>query len=201
MSPHLELGRHKYWSEMASKRFIFWVIAIAPPDQYPIPNPRSLRARWSPPRPPLASSSFQQSSNSWSSSLEVDSRLKLLRDLIHSGETIRAQRSGHLANPSPNAVASHREAGASAEERLTGQLVVNAGGGQIEKEFIAPCKKISKMSDNEQMDVLNMFWDGEGVGAMGEASLLAVVAQHSRFTMLAVAIAEDAVGASRVELG
>jgi hypothetical protein len=48
---------------------------------------------------------------------------------------------------------------------------------------------------------LNMLWDGEGVGAIGEASLLAVVAQHPQFTMLAVAIAEDTVGASRIELG
>jgi hypothetical protein len=47
---------------------------------------------------------------------------------------------------------------------------------------------------------LNKLRDGEGVGAMGEVSLLAVVTQHPRFTMLTIVIAEDAAGASRIEL-
>jgi hypothetical protein len=40
---------------------------------------------------------------------------------------------------------------------------------------------------------LKVLRDGEGMGAMGEASLIAVVTQRPRLTMLAIAIAKDAV--------
>jgi hypothetical protein len=45
-----------------------------------------------------------------------------------------------------------------------------------------------------------MFRDSEGVGAMGEASFVAVVAQHPGLTMLAIAIAKDTVRTTCIEL-
>jgi hypothetical protein len=44
-----------------------------------------------------------------------------------------------------------------------------------------------------------MVRDGKGVAAMGQMSLVAVIADGTQGTMIAFAIAEDAVGASRVE--
>jgi hypothetical protein len=46
----------------------------------------------------------------------------------------------------------------------------------------------------------NVLRDGEGVRTMGEASLVAVVAQNPRFSMLAIAIAKDTVRATCIEL-
>jgi hypothetical protein len=45
-----------------------------------------------------------------------------------------------------------------------------------------------------------MLRDDEGVGTMGEASLVAVVTQHPGFTMLAIAIAKDTVRTTCIKL-
>jgi hypothetical protein len=106
-------------------------------------------------------------------------------------------------------ITSHRKAGASAEEGLT-------SGGQVEKELVASCKenlaRVTMLNKQKHtlvrevsiwLDVvrgLNEFRNSEGVGGMGKASLLAVVAQHPRFTMLAIAIAKDAVRTTCIKL-
>jgi hypothetical protein len=46
----------------------------------------------------------------------------------------------------------------------------------------------------------NMLRDGESMGAMGEAALVTVVAQHPGLTMLAIAIAKDTVRTTCIEL-
>jgi hypothetical protein len=68
-------------------------------------------------------------------------RLEFLRDLGHSRQTVGSQRSSQLANPSSNAITSHRKAGASAEEGLTSELVVDTGSRQVEKELVASYKE------------------------------------------------------------
>jgi hypothetical protein len=45
-----------------------------------------------------------------------------------------------------------------------------------------------------------MVRNSKSVVAMGKAPLVAVLAEGARGTMVALAVAEDAVGASRVEL-
>jgi hypothetical protein len=45
-----------------------------------------------------------------------------------------------------------------------------------------------------------MLRDGEGVRTMGEASIVAVVAQRPGFTMLAIAITKDTVQTTCIEL-
>ena len=47
---------------------------------------------------------------------------------------------------------------------------------------------------------LNMLRDGESMGAMGEASLVTMVAQHPGLPMLAIAIAKDTVRTTCIEL-
>jgi hypothetical protein len=79
--------------------------------------------------------------------------LEFLRNLVHAGQTVDSQRSSHLANPSPNAVTSHRKAGASAEEGLASELVVDVGGGQVEKEIVASYKeKLARIINTERTE-------------------------------------------------
>jgi hypothetical protein len=135
--------------------------------------------------------------------------LEFLWNLVHARQTVGSQRSSHFANPSSNAITSHRKAGASVEERLASELVVNTGSGQVKKELVAVCKeklaRIIILNERKRtlvrevgirLDIVrssNMLRDGEGVRTMGGASLVAVVAQHPGFTMLAIAIAKDTV--------
>jgi hypothetical protein len=63
------------------------------------------------------------------------------------------------------------------------------------------CTLIRKTSVQfEVVGGARMVRDGKSMAAMGQAHFVAVLAEGARGTMIALVVAEDAVGASRVEL-
>jgi hypothetical protein len=147
-------------------------------------------------------------------------RTKGLWDLRDTGKTVHPQVGDHPAEPGTDAVTCDGDTRAGAEELLSGKLVVGTSSGEVGDELVTTCKKVvneqSRMGMRQNREGLTlirepsvrlevvggtgMVHNREIVGAMGQASLLAVFAKGARGTMVALAVAEDAICASRVEL-
>ena len=147
-------------------------------------------------------------------------RSKGLWDLRDTGKTIHPQVGDHPADPSTHAITRDGDTSAGAEELLPGELVVGTSSGEVGDELVTTCKRVvnkqSRLGGRQKKEELTlirkpsvrlemvggtgMVHNREIMGAVGQASLLAVLAKGARGTMVALAVAEDAICASRVEL-
>jgi hypothetical protein len=147
-------------------------------------------------------------------------RSKGLWDLRDTGKTVHPQVGDHPADPGTHAITRDGDTSAGTEELLSGELVVGTSSGEVGDELVTTCKKVvnkqSRLDRRQKEEKLTlirkpsvrlevvggtgMVHNREIVGAMGQASLLAVFAKGARGTMVALAVAEDAICASRVEL-
>jgi hypothetical protein len=147
-------------------------------------------------------------------------RTKSLWDLRDTGETVYAQVQDDPAEPSTDAMTRDGDTRAGAEELLSGELIVGTSSGEVGDELVATCKKVvneqSRMGMKRRKEGLTLVQElsvrlemvgGAGVvsnqevvAAVGQAPLLAVITEGAWSTVVTFAVAEDAIGASRVEL-
>jgi hypothetical protein len=147
-------------------------------------------------------------------------RAKGLWDLRDTGETVYPQVCDHPADPSADTITRNGDTRAGAEELLSGKLVVSAGSGEVGDELVTTCKQVvnkqSRMGVRQRKEGLTLIREPsiqlemvgstgvvghqKVVAAVGQVSLLAVLAKGAWSTVITLTITEDAIGAFRVEL-